>query len=56
MYAVRNLDISDTSCPIKIHLKLKILTHSQSQYAILSITNQKFQRNPKIQTFDFSGL
>ena len=24
--------------------------------AILSITNQKFQRNPKVLNFDFSGL
>ena len=25
-------------------------------YAILSLTNQKFQRNPKMMNFDFSGL
>ena len=29
---------------------------TQSSYARLSITNQKFQRNPRILTFDFSGL
>ena len=27
----------------------------QSSYAVLSITNQTFQRNPKMLTFDFSG-
>ena len=54
MYAVRNLDISDTGCPIKT-LEVKNFD-TQSSYAILSITNQKFQRNPKMLNFDFSGL
>ena len=31
-------------------------THVYSSYAILLITNKKFQRNPKMLTFDFSGL
>ena len=55
MYAVKNLDISDTVCPIKTHLKWKILILSQSSYAILSITNQKFQLNPKILTLILAG-
>ena len=37
-------------------LEMKIFTHIYSSYAILLITNQKFQRNPKLMTFDFSGL
>ena len=37
-------------------LQMKTLTHIYSSYAILLITDQKFQRNPKMMTFDFSGL
>ena len=56
MYAVRNSDISDTGCPMWTHLKWRILTHIYSSYAILLIAKQKFQWNPKMMTFDFSGL
>ena len=30
--------------------------YTQSSFVILSITNENFQRNPKMLTFDFSGL
>ena len=46
MYAVRNMDISDTGCPIKTHLKWKILTHSlHMQYFQLQTKN--FNETPK---------
>ena len=55
MYAVRNSDIFGHWLSDKNTLEVKNFD-TQSSYAILSITNQKFQRNPKMLNFDFSGL
>ena len=48
MYAVKNLDISDTGCPIKTHLKWKILTLSlHMQYFQLHVQTKNFNEIPK---------
>ena len=52
MYAVRKFGYFGHWLSDKNTLEVKNFD-TQSSYAILSITNQKFQRNPKMLTFDF---
>ena len=55
MYAVRNLDISDTGCPIK-HTWIE---NFDTQLVFICNTfnyKPKIQRNPRMPTSDFNGL